>query len=317
MSPVASLDLGTNTFRLLIAEFSEKDGLKPIVIKRAITRLGEGLYQNEFLNPSAIKKSLDVIKGFSSLINHHQVEKVFAVSTSVLRVAKNSKEFTTQVFEQTGIPVRILTGVEEAQLTLKGVLSVMDFITFKSMIFDIGGGSTEFILTEDSIPINTSSVSLGVVHLAEKFLISDPISSQEVISLNNYIKDIIELTDIKYDLSTILSSPASPAQSSLIGTAGTVTTIAAIAQQMEQYDPEKINNYILSRETIENIYHRLTLSSLEERKEITGLEEGREAVIVPGVAIALEIMNHFGFNQITVSDAGLLEGILLDSYSTD
>ncbi len=179
------------------------------------------------------------------------------------------------------------------------------------------GGSTEFILTEDSIPINTSSVSLGVVHLAEKFLISDPMTSQEISSLNKCIIVIIELADIKNVLSNILTSPAPSAQPSLIGTAGTVTTIAAIAQQMEQYDPEKINNYILSRETIENIYHRLTLSSLEERKEITGLEEGREAVIVPGVAIALEIMNHFGFNQITVSDAGLLEGILLDSYSTD
>jgi exopolyphosphatase/guanosine-5'-triphosphate,3'-diphosphate pyrophosphatase len=109
----------------------------------------------------------------------------------------------------------------------------------------------------------------------------------------------------------MLSSHASPAESSLIGTAGTVTTLAAIAQQMEHYAPEKINNYILSRQTIENIYHRLTLSSLEERKEITGLEEGREAIIVPGAAIVLEIMNHFGFNQITVSDAGLLEGILL------
>lgn len=311
MSPVASLDLGTNTFRLLIAEFSEKDGLIPVVIKRAITRLGEGLYENDFLNPSAIKKSLSVIDGFSSLIKQHQVEKVFAVSTSVLRDAKNSKEFTAEVFKQTGISVRILTGVEEAELTLKGVLSVLDCIPLRSMVFDIGGGSTEFILTEGSIPNKTLSVNLGVVHLAEKFLISGSMTSVENSSLNKYIKDIIEHTDFKYALSAMLSSHASPAQSSLIGTAGTVTTLAAIAQQMEHYAPEKINNYILSRQTIENIYHRLTLSSLEERKEITGLEEGREAIIVPGVAIVLEIMNHFGFNQITVSDAGLLEGILL------
>ncbi len=311
MSPFASLDLGTNTFRLLIAEFSEKDGLIPIVIKRSITRLGEDLAQNDFLNPSAIKRSLSALDGFSSLIKQHQVEKVFAVSTSALRDAKNSKEFTAQVFKQTGIPVRILTGVEEAELTLKGVLSVLNCIPLKSMVFDIGGGSTEFVLTEGSMPINTSSVRLGVIHLAEKFLISDPMASQEVVSLNNYIKDIIELADIKHELSTTLSSPASPVQSSLLGTAGTITTIAAIAQQMEHYDPKKINNYILSRETIGNIYHRLTLSSLQERKKIKGLEEGREAIIVPGTAIVLEIMNHFGFNQLTVSDAGLLEGILL------
>ena len=91
MSPFASLDLGTNTFRLLIAEFSEKDGLIPIVIKRSITRLGEDLSQNDFLNPSAIKRSLSALEGFSSLIKQHQVEKVFAVSTSALRDAKTAK----------------------------------------------------------------------------------------------------------------------------------------------------------------------------------------------------------------------------------
>jgi exopolyphosphatase/guanosine-5'-triphosphate,3'-diphosphate pyrophosphatase len=102
----------------------------------------------------------------------------------------------------------------------------------------------------------------------------------------------------------------------LIGTAGTVTTLAAIDQQMEQYDPLEINNYKLTRETIENIYHRLNTLPISERRKIPGLEEGREVVIIPGTAMVLEIMDYFRFNKLIVSDAGLLEGILLDTQTT-
>jgi exopolyphosphatase/guanosine-5'-triphosphate,3'-diphosphate pyrophosphatase len=316
MSLLASLDLGTNTFRLLIAEVTDNDTLVPIVIKRAITRLGEGLYKNETIQPHAIKRSLEVVKQFSKIIDQHKAEKVFAVSTSVTREAKNGKEFIAQVYKQTGIPVKILTGFEEAQLTLKGVFSVVDKITQKSLVFDIGGGSTEFILTEDTDPIKITSIPLGVVHLAENLITSDPPVSSELLNLRNNIKESLQMLDFKNLYGSNISPLPASIQCSLIGTAGTVTTLAAIEQQMERYDPLKINNYNLSRETIENIYHYLSCSSLAERRTIPGLEEGRETVIVPGAAIVLEIMDYFSFNQITVSDSGLLEGILLDAQTT-
>lgn len=316
MSLLASLDLGTNTFRLLIAEVIDSDRLAPILIKRAITRLGEGLYKNGTIQPQAIERSLEVVEHFSKIIQHYKVEKVFAVSTSVAREAKNGKEFITQVFERTGIPVRILTGFEEAQLALKGVFSVVDRITLKSLVFDIGGGSTEFILTKGIVPIKITSISLGVVYLAENLIRSDPPTSGELLYLRKYIRDCLQQSKFTKDIFNDKSSSTTSMQSSLIGTAGTVTTLAAIDQQMERYDPLKINNHSLSRETIENIYHQLNCSSLAERRTIPGLEKGRETVIVPGAAIVLEIMEHFRFNQISVSDAGLLEGILLDAQSS-
>lgn len=314
MSLLASIDLGTNTFRLLIAEVTDSKTLVPIVTKRAITRLGEGIDSNGTILPHAIERGMGVIENFSQIISQHNVEDILAVSTSVARVAKNVEAFTARVFERTGISVRILTGFEEALLTLKGIFSVVANITQKSLLFDIGGGSTEFILTEDTNPVQIASIGLGVVHLAESLITSDPPTPGDISCLRNNIKNSLQSLKFKKD-NMYISINTTPC--SLIGTAGTVTTLAAIDQQLERYDPLKINNYILSRETIEHIYHRLSYLSTAERRSIPGLEKGREALILPGAAIVLEIMEHFRFNQVTVSDAGLLEGILLDAQAPD
>lgn len=314
MPLLASLDLGTNTFRLLIAKVTDSTTLVPIVTKRAFIRLGEGIDKNGFIQPHAFEKGIKVIKHFSHTINQHKVEKVFAVSTSVARVAKNGEEFIAKVLEHTGISVRIVSGFEEALLTLKGIFSAVDCTTHKSLLFDIGGGSTELILTEDNVPLQIASIGLGVVHLAENLITTDPPSPENLSLLRNSIRNLLQSFDFNRDL---LNSIIDTSQSSLIGTAGTVTTLAAIDRQLERYDPQKINNYRLSLNTVEDIYHLLSSTSLDERKAIIGLEEGREAVILPGAAIVLEIMDYFKFDQLTVSDAGLLEGILLDALGPD
>ena len=242
------------------------------------------------------------------------MEKVFAVSTSVARVAKNGEAFIAKVLEQTGISVRIVSGFEEALLTLKGIFSAVDCTTHTSLLFDIGGGSTELIMTEDNVPLQIASIGLGVVHLAEDLITTDPPSPEKLSLLRNGIRNQLHSFDFNRD---ILNSITDTSQSSLIGTAGTITTLAAIDQQLERYDSQKINNYRLSLNTVEDIYHLLSNTSLDERKAIIGLEEGREAVILPGAAIVLEIMDYFKFDQLTVSDAGLLEGILLDALGPD
>ena len=314
MPLLASLDLGTNTFRLLIAKVTDSTTLVPIVTKRVIIRLGEGVDKNGTIQPHAFETGIKAIKHFSQTINRHKVEKVYAVSTSAARVAKNGEEFIAKVLEQTGIPVRIVSGFEEALLTLKGIFSAVDCTTHKSLLFDIGGGSTELILTEDNVPVQIASIGLGVVHLAESLITTNPPTLEDLLSLRNSIKNVLQSVDYNRD---ILNSIIDTSQCSLIGTAGTLTTLAAIDQQLERYDPQKINNYRLSLNTVEDIYHLLSSTSLDERKAIIGLEEGREAVILPGAAIVLEIMDYFNFDQLTVSDAGLLEGILLDALVPD
>jgi exopolyphosphatase/guanosine-5'-triphosphate,3'-diphosphate pyrophosphatase len=311
MSPVASLDLGTNTFRLLIADVISRNRLSPLFTKRAITRLGEGFAQQGLIQPPAINRSMEVLEDFAKIIDHYQVEKVCAVATSVIREADNGEAFTHQIYERTGIEVRTLSGFEEAQLTLKGVLSAVEPRTTNALVFDIGGGSTEFILTEATRPLKTESIALGVVFLAETLLTSDLPTTQELSLLSTTIRKHLSLIDWPDTLRTSVPSENLP-PFSLIGTAGTVTTLAAIDQKMEIYDPRTINNYHLSRDTLLNIYHRLTTVTAAQRTAVPGLEKGREVVIIPGTAIVLEIMNLFRCTHLIVSDAGLLEGILLD-----
>jgi len=312
MSPAASLDLGTNTFRLLIADAISRDSLSPLLTKRAITRLGEGFSQQGLIQPSAINRSMAVLHDFARIIDHYQVDTVCAVATSVVREAANGEAFIQQVYDKTGIPVKTLNGFEEARLSLKGVLSVLEHRTAPALVFDIGGGSTELILAKDTRPLAIESTPLGVLFLSERCPTSDPPTQGELSRLSATIRKQLSLTGFHDAIPPpVLQGDPSPLH--LIGTAGTVTTLAAIDQKMEIYDPGAINNYRLSRERLLTIYQRLTTLTALQRTAVTGLEKGREAVIIPGTAIVLEIMNIFRCDHLTVSDAGLLEGILLDS----
>ena len=310
MSRVASLDLGTNTFRLLIADCNDDGKLLPLLRKRIITRLGEGFHLNGRIQSQAVNRARTALKSFSSILDDYRVEQVFAVATSVVREAENGDVIARELSKGSGIPIRILTGMEEANLTLKGVFSVLSDVGRLVLVVDIGGGSTELILSGDTGPVKTESINLGVVHLAEQLITSDPPSKQDIAHLHSQIRKNLSLnTDSRY----LETSPADKNALSLIGTAGTVTTLAAIDQELVDYDPVKINNYLLHRETLKAIYTRLIILPLTERAGIPGLEKGREDLIIPGTAILLEIMDLFKSTVLTVSDAGLLEGVLLQN----
>ena len=290
----ASIDIGTNTLRLLVAEL-DNDGLRPVFYKRKITRLGGGYDE------------------FRRHIDDAGVSTVMAFATSVVRRAKNSAWFTEEVRKKTGIEITVIHGGEEARLSLMGVLSVIDERQGKKLVIDVGGGSTEFIATIGPEMAGGWSMELGVVHLTEKYLNGDPPSASELKAMEDEIKGVIE--DLR---GRMLGDGIDPLDfsgkrgASFVGTAGTITTLAAIDQDLEVYDRAKINNYTLSRKRIAELYGRLCSMTLGERQTVLSLEKGREDLIVPGSAITLLAMEAFGFDEAKVSDAGLLEGIMLD-----
>jgi exopolyphosphatase/guanosine-5'-triphosphate,3'-diphosphate pyrophosphatase len=312
MPRVASLDLGTNTFRLLIADRTDDGKLLPLLRKRIITRLGEGFHLNGRIQPQGVNRARTALESFAPILDEYQVEQVFAVATSVVREAENGDIVSQDLSKQSGIPIRTLTGIEEAHLTLRGVFSVLSYPAKLSLVVDIGGGSTELILSDDTTPFKTETINLGVVHLAERFLRSDPPLERDITHLHDQIRKGLSLSTIAGHLAI---SPLDKNSLALIATAGTVTTLAAIDQHLAAYDPAKINNYLLSRKTLQALYSRFTILSLAERAEIPGLEKGREDLIIPGTAILLEVMELFQATALTVSDAGLLEGILLEDCS--
>jgi exopolyphosphatase/guanosine-5'-triphosphate,3'-diphosphate pyrophosphatase len=302
MQRLASIDVGSNTIRLLIAEPEVSAPLRPIQIQRRITRLGENFLPNRILQPEAMDRSVAALKEFVELMGHNGVSAYSAGATAVVREASNGSNFLDLVQRETGLGVRLLSGTEEARLSLLGVSSVITDKESAMVVFDIGGGSTELVWQGDSSDMESYSLPVGVVHLTETFLQGDPPGHEPCLQMREYVANVLKELSFDKDSHDIL----------WVGTAGTVTTLASMWYEMAEYDPEKINGTVLQRAWLADLCAQLAEMKLTERRKITGLEPGREDIILAGGLVTLEMMDTFGFSQFTVSDAGLLEGLFLD-----
>jgi exopolyphosphatase/guanosine-5'-triphosphate,3'-diphosphate pyrophosphatase len=240
---------------------------------------------------------------FRNALEAHRVDDLMVVGTSAIREAKNQKEFIEEVKRRTGFDLEVISGEEEAHCTFLGANFIIKNQNDPMLVMDIGGGSTEFIGAEGETPTFLLSTEMGVVHLTEKYLRSDPPTSEELKLLRSAIAQVVR--PIVYDF---------PPQCRFVGTAGSVTTLAAIDQGLTAYDPDKINGYPLSRASVERIFKEITTMTLEQRRRLAGLEKGREDIIVAGTLILLTVMDLSGYDPVYVSDYGMREGILLDRY---
>ncbi len=314
---LAGIDIGTNTIRLLVADV-DGDGYRELRSGRQITRLGQDLDRTGLLSEEAQDRSLAALKQFSKMIREYPDCRTVAIGTSALRNARNAASFLSAVKESTGIEVAVVSGDEEARLTLEGVRRVLlrgkgpdrDPLA-SALVVDVGGGSSELILTANGTTASIASMPLGAVYLTERFFHSDPPKKDERELLLQEI--MLNLDAWEIDLRRV-KAPLPRQVRSLVGTAGTVTTLASMALQMEVYDPEKINGFVLTRSTLEGLLDRLAASTIEERKAIPGLEPGREDIILAGAMVIGEIMKRSEKEEMIVSDWGLREGILFDLY---
>ena len=297
----ASIDIGTNTIRLLICEKTSEGKLRQLCVDRVITRLGEGFSeQSRLLTKDAVGRSLKALKAFSRIIKEYAVDHYKAVATSVVRESINGSEFVNKVKNQTGLTIEVISGEQEAKLTVIGVLNSIDVKTKDSIIFDIGGGSTEFVYIRDKDIVLLTSTNLGVVHLTEDYLIKE--TQEEMAVLSDFVQATLnrELKDFKLESNYELS---------LVGTAGTPTTLAAIDLGLSEYCSELVNNFVLTKRKISSILEELINIPRIDRVNLPGLEKGREDIIITGIIILLETLNYFSSDQVIVSDGGVLEGI--------
>ncbi len=309
---LAGIDIGTNTLRLLVAE-TGPDSFHEVYADRKITRLGQDLDLKGMLTGEAEDRTLKALGDFAEKILHHAALHTSAIGTSALRNASNSYAFIHAVKKKTGIDITVISGEDEARLTLLGVARMLSGdggqkkrnpLT-SSLVIDIGGGSTEIIATRTGDKPESVSLPLGAVYLTERCIKHDPPNAEELALLRRMVREKLErhAAMIQPDAAGIL-----------IGTAGTITTLAAIDQGLVAYDPERINRSALTSDSIDKIIGTLGMSSLEERRMIRGLEPGREDIILAGAVILQEIMRRFGYTSMLVSDWGLREGIVLDLY---
>ncbi len=295
----AAIDVGSNTIRMLLAEKKHQQLIHPRYF-RQVTRLAQNHSAQHYLSADSIERSLHTLESYARHLDDLQVTDVRAVGTAALRHARNATEFLRQVKLKTGLDIEIIDGETEAELSSSGILSVIDPPPTRALMFDIGGGSTEFILFESGRICHQTSLPLGVVRLFEQFDNPEDCRNTIIQSLAPFLADP-RLRKWQQD-----SQPVD-----LIGTAGTVTTLAAMKLKMTEYDSTRVNNQLLSKNWLQQTARMLERSSLEQRQQLAGLEQGRDDIIYPGIQLVILLLELLSCDSVRVSDAGLLEGLLL------
>jgi len=310
----AAIDIGSNTFRLMIAEVDLSDRATPwhiIHYTHNIIRLGEGLHHSGLLSDAAMARGLAAFHQYAELLVQYDItpEQTYAVATAAMREADNRDIFRQKVAEETGVRISIIAGETEATMSLAGSSAVLAQESRADMLlFDIGGASTEFIRAyqghaTDVLSKDAISRKMGVVRLVEAHLHSDPPSQSDYQALLAAADEHLAAVELFWG--------DCEAPSVLVGTAGTVTTLAATALDLCPYDAETINNYCMSRASFEVLRDRLLAMNHVQRQSIRTIEAGRADLIIAGLAIVDAVMKRWHYDELVIVDAGLLEGAWL------
>jgi len=311
----AAIDIGSNTFRLLIAKKNgDKHTTTPwhiIAYTHRIVRLGEGLHQSGRLCDAAMERALRAFHEFSDLLKKHHIKpsQLSAVATAAMREAENGMDFCQQVKAKTGIHIQIIDGKQEANSSLAGSCAVLPKnIRHDFLLFDIGGGSTEFVRAKDSKNIDAISRKMGVVRLVETYLHSDPPSKEDYEAMKTACQQHLDAVESYWqENNQHLIAPKY-----LVGTAGTVTTLAAIDLKLIDYDADIVNNHSISKQRFFDLRDQLLAMTHCERQAIPAIEQGRADLMVAGLSIIESIFERWNHESLMTVDAGLLEGAWLD-----
>jgi exopolyphosphatase / guanosine-5'-triphosphate,3'-diphosphate pyrophosphatase len=302
---LASIDLGTNTVRLLVVEAGPTGPWQVLEEDQTVTRLGEGLAGRGRLGEVPMARTRAVVATYLARARRAGVAEARIIATSAVREAANGDQFCAALQEATGAVVRVVSGADEARLTVLGIARGRGSLDDPFLAFDIGGGSTEFVLASAGAVIASVSLRLGVVALAERYPFPGPVDWPRYQEMEDGVRRRLE--------EELPPAIRQSGHSELVGTAGTVTTLAALDLGLTHYDGARVHGHRLSRATIERLRDRLGGLSLAARAALPCLEPGRADLIVPGVAIALAALDATGAVAVVVSDWGLREGIMVEA----
>jgi len=297
---VAAIDVGTNSMRLLIADYEDGD-FKSREKHINVTRLGLDVDRDGIIGEGAIQRNLDSLDEFGSLARREGCEEIWAIGTSALRDSKNSDEFVKRAAEKSGIAVEIISGAAEADMGFIGVLQGLDRKDENILVVDIGGGSTEFIVGNKYGIKFIKSENIGALRMTEKFLRQDPVDTLEYGLMESYISEELDDTIDKVCKLNIKK---------VVGIGGTITSVAAMLQEMEPYDMEKIHGSVIRYSEISQLLGSLKNMRLSEKRMIKGLQPQRADIITAGVGILEIILRMICFDRMAVSEYDNLEGLI-------
>ena len=296
---VGAIDIGTNSMRLLVAEYIDGKLYNREKFVNT-TRIGQGVDSEGYISEEAIERNIKALKEFSKIANEKGCEYIYCIGTSALRDSKNGNEFIALAKAEANIDVDIISGEEESNLGFIGVLQGLDD-TNNILVLDIGGGSTEFILGDESGIKYAKSENVGALRMTEKFLVTDPICENEFEDMSDFIEETIN------DTINILKEKNIR---QIVGIGGTITSVSAINQELETYSMEKIHGSKVDKKELDNILQNLKKMTLNDKKNLKGLQPKRADIITAGVRILNIIMKKLEKQNIIVSEYDNLEGLI-------
>jgi exopolyphosphatase/guanosine-5'-triphosphate,3'-diphosphate pyrophosphatase len=287
---VAAIDLGTNTTRLLVADVD--GGMVDEVLRRSVvTRLGEGVDERRRLLPLPIARVRNVLSEYRREAERLGAERVLLVATSAVRDAENGEAFLGEIEWSYGFATRLLSGDDEAAMTLRGIGTGRP-VDERTLVLDIGGGSTELVL-----PSSRISLDIGSVRLTERFLRSDPPSAAELAACASYVRSQLPQLEVRR----------------AVGVAGTITSVAALDLALDEYDRDRVHGHFLSSEGARRQLDRLAALPLSDRRQLPALDPERAPVIVGGAIILVEALDSYALGGLAVSERDILDGAALEA----
>lgn len=301
---IAVADLGTNSTRLLVADLAPDGQLTELERLSEVTRLGQDVDASGSLADEAMERVHDCLERYREAAERHGAERLVAVATSAVRDSANGPDFQADVRERSGFDVRTIGGDEEARLTFLGATARSAAGGGPVLVIDIGGGSTEYVTgSPRQAPDFHVSTRLGSVRQTERHLTDDPPPHADLEELATGAREIIA-AEVPLEVREAVQDA--------IAVAGTATSLAAIDQELEPYDPTKVDGYTLLLGDCERMRALLATLSLEDRQGVAGLHPDRAATIVAGATILIESMRAFGLDRVRVSEADILHGVAFD-----
>jgi exopolyphosphatase/guanosine-5'-triphosphate,3'-diphosphate pyrophosphatase len=299
---IAAIDIGSNSIRQIVADVSPTGQIRVVDEMKAMPRLGEGLEATGALSSAAIDIGVSSVTRMVTLARKLSAERIEIVATSAVRDASNSVDFTSRVLENTGIPVRVLTGEEEALLCFRSALGHFELGAGRSLVMDIGGGSLELVLAKDGLIERVASLPFGAVRLTERFLTPD-VRPRAVRALREHVREGLRK-----------SMPVKDWRGAqVIGSGGTFTNLAGIVLQRAGVTARSTHGTRITRVELEHVLDWLQRLSPEERATVPGLNPARADIIVAGLSVAAEVLARFDPRDLLVSGYGIREGLLLES----
>jgi exopolyphosphatase/guanosine-5'-triphosphate,3'-diphosphate pyrophosphatase len=304
---LASIDIGTNTILLLIADFTADGTMTVVRDEQIIARLGKGVDANRRITAETFTRVLTFLQRLKATAESQGATKVVASGTSGLRDAINGGEFVRDVKGRIGLDIEILSGQEEAELTYRGAIS--EFLRTPGAqrsfaVLDIGGGSTELTIGEEGAVLRKASLNVGALRLTERILKTSPPSE---VAISQALNDV---------RSWVKTLPRLLPTTRLIGVAGTVTTLAAIDLNLPVYDPKRVSGHFIRLDAIEQVYEKIRTKTVGEMiRMFPQIQLGRADIILAGIMVLIEALKRFDVRGITTSDRGLRYGLVFREFS--